>query len=116
VAPSSMNYLAVRLGAGQSWRYQPPTDHSVAWIAVSKGRITVPDTVQAGELVAFEPSNDAIDFHAQSNTEFVLGSAPRHPYDLVLGYYSVHTSPSSLEKGERQIAEMGARLRREGRL
>jgi redox-sensitive bicupin YhaK (pirin superfamily) len=116
VAPSSMNYLAVRLGTGQSWRYQPPADHSVAWIAVCKGRIAVPDAVEAGELVAFEPSNGAIDFRAESNAEFVLGSAPRHPHDLVLGYYSVHTGLSSLEKGERQIAEIGARLQREGRL
>src|SRR3979490_1651378 len=28
-APSPMNYLAVRLKAGESWRYQPPADHSV---------------------------------------------------------------------------------------
>jgi redox-sensitive bicupin YhaK (pirin superfamily) len=116
VAPSAANYLAVRLDAGQSWRYQPPADHTVAWIAVSKGRIAVPDVVQAGELVAFEPSNAAIDFRAESNAEFVLGSAPRHSHDLVLGYYSVHTSTSSLEKGEQQIAEVGARLQQEGRL
>jgi redox-sensitive bicupin YhaK (pirin superfamily) len=116
VAPTSMNYLSVSLKAGESWRYQPPTDHSVAWIAVGKGRLAAPEPVEAGELVAFEPSNEAIDFTAQTDTDFVLGSAPKHPHDLVLGYYSVHTSPSSLQKGEQQIAEIQARLRRDGRL
>ena len=111
-----MNYLAVRLKAGDSWRYQPPMNHSVAWIAVGAGRLAVPQTVQAGELIAFEPSNEAIDFTAETDAEFVLGSAPHHPHDLVLGYYSVHTSPSSLEKGERQIAKIEARLRQNGRL
>jgi hypothetical protein len=48
--------------------------------------------------------------------DFVLGSAPFHPHDLVLGYYSVHTSPSSLQKGEQQIAKIEARLRQDGRL
>ena len=116
VAPTSLNYLAVRLKAGESWRYQPPADHSVAWIGIGKGRLAAPQTVEAGELIAFEPSNEAIAFTAESDAEFVLGSAPTHTHDLVLGYYSVHTSPSSLQKGERQIAEIAARLKREGRL
>ena len=116
VAPASMNYLAVRLKAGETWRYQPPADHDVAWIAVEKGRLTTPETVEPGELVAFEPSNEAISFSAETDVEFVLGSACKHPHDLVLGYYSVHTSPSSLQEGERQIAEIGTRLKRDGRL
>ena len=116
VAPSSLNYLAVRLKAGDSWRYQPPVDHSVAWIAIGKGRVATPQTAEAGELIAFERSNQAIDFTAEADAEFVLGSAPRHRHDLVLGYYSVHTSPSSLQKGEWQIAEVEARLKQHGRL
>jgi len=67
-------------------------------------------------MIVFAPSNDAINFAAETDAEFVLGSAAQHPYDLVLGHYSVHTSPSSLQKGERQIADIEARLRREGRL
>jgi redox-sensitive bicupin YhaK (pirin superfamily) len=115
-APSRMNYLAVHLKAGESWRYQPPADHAVAWIALGKGRLATPEPVEAGELAVFEPSNAAIDFHAIEDTEFVLGSAVAHPHDLVLGYYSVHTSPASLEAGEHRIDEIGARLREEGRL
>jgi hypothetical protein len=72
--------------------------------------------VETGELVAFEPSNAAIDFYALEDAEFVLGSAAPHPHDLVLGYYSVHTSPASLQAGERRINEIGARLQEEGRL
>ena len=116
VAPTSMNYLAIRLKAGQAWHYQPPADHDVAWIAVGKGRIATPEQVDAGELVAFETSHDPIDFKADTDTELVLGSARHHPHDLVLGHYSVHTSASALESGERQIAEIGARLRQVGRL
>jgi redox-sensitive bicupin YhaK (pirin superfamily) len=115
-APSSINYLAVRLKAGESWRYQPPADHTVCWVALSTGSLAVPDRLNAGELAIFEPSNQAIEFNAEADTEFVLGSAASHPYELALGYYSVHTNPASLQAGERRIAEIRARLQQEGRL
>ena len=114
--PSSLNYLSVRLKAGESWRYQPPADHNVGWIALGTGSLAVPESVQAGELAAFEPSNEAIDFHAETDTEFVLGSAATHPHDLVLGKYSVHTSEASLQAGERHIAGIKLRLQKEGKL
>jgi redox-sensitive bicupin YhaK (pirin superfamily) len=116
VAPSSINYLAVRLKAGEIWRYDPPADHSVCWLALASGRLAVPEPVEAGELVAFETSDQAIDFHAEADTEFVLGSAVSHPYELALGYYSVHTSPASLQAGERRLAEIRVQLQMEGRL
>jgi redox-sensitive bicupin YhaK (pirin superfamily) len=116
MAPSSINYLAVRLKAGEIWRYDPPADHSVCWIALASGRLAVPEPVEAGELVAFETSDQAIDFHAEADTEFVLGSAVSHPYELALGYYSVHTSPASLQAGERRLAEIKVQLQKGGRL
>ena len=115
-APSSMNYLAVRLKAGESWRYDPPANHTVCWIALGKGRLAVPERVQAGELAAFEPSNEAIDFYAEADTEFVLGSAASHPHDLVLGQYSVHTSPASLQVAEQRLAKIKLQLQKDGRL
>ncbi|MDB5424796.1 MAG: Pirin domain protein [Phenylobacterium sp.] len=115
-APASITYLAVRLKAGQSWRYQPGSDHAVAWAALATGSLTAPDRVDAGEMVIFEPSNAAIDFHAETDTELVVGSAAAHPHDLVLGYYSVHTSPATLAAGEGRIQEVQARLQAEGRL
>jgi redox-sensitive bicupin YhaK (pirin superfamily) len=115
-APSSLNYLAVRLKEGESWRYQPPADHTLCWVALSTGSLAVPEPVQAGELVVFAPSNEGIDFHAETDSEFVLGSAAGHPHELALGYYSVHTSPVSLQAGERRIEEIRLRLHKEGRL
>jgi redox-sensitive bicupin YhaK (pirin superfamily) len=115
-SPAPMNYLAVHLKAGESWRYQPPVSHTVAWLAVARGALATAERVEAGELVTFEPSNAAIDIRADEDTEFVLGSAVAHPHDLVLGYYSVHTSQDSLETAERQIDEIGERLQQQGRL
>ena len=115
-APPSIDYLAVRLKAGESWRYQRPSGHNVAWVAVSKGGLTAPERIEAGELVIFEPGDMAIGFHADGDTEFVLGSAVAHPHDLVLGYYSVHTSDASLAAGERRIEEIRMQLQKEGRL
>src|SRR5580704_3786081 len=33
VAPSPINYLAVRLKAGERWLYRPPEGHTVLWVA-----------------------------------------------------------------------------------
>lgn len=115
-APSSINYLAVRLKAGKAWRYQPPPAHTVAWTALGTGRLATPERVEAGELAVFESADTAIDFRAETDAEFVIGSAAGHPYDLALGYYSVHTSQASLQAGERHIAEIKVRLQQEGRL
>lgn len=115
-APSQMNYLAVKLKDGERWRYVPPAGHTVAWLAVNTGQLTVVETVAAGELVIFKESTQAIDFAAEGDTSFVLGSAVKHPHDLVMGNYSVHTSESALALGEEEIQRIGARLRGEGRL
>jgi redox-sensitive bicupin YhaK (pirin superfamily) len=115
-ASSSINYLAVRLKAGETWRYEPPADHTISWIALASGRLAVPEPAEAGELVAFETSNQAIDFRAEADAEFVLGSSASHPYELALGYYSVHTSPASLRAGEQRINEIKMGLQKEGRL
>jgi hypothetical protein len=106
----------VRLKAGDRWRYEPPAGHTVLWVAVGEGVVSAPDELREGDLAAFEPSNDAIEFAAQSDAEFVLGSAVPHEHDLVLGYYSVHTSPDTLREGEAQISAIRARLVREGRV
>ena len=115
-APESMNYLDVRLSAGERWRYEPPQNHTVAWIAVHQGTVMTPARVTKGEIAVFEESNSAIEFEAQGDVGFILGSAIKHPYDLVLGYYSVHTNPDALETGEANIARIGRQLIAEGRL
>jgi hypothetical protein len=111
-----MNYLAVRLKAGERWTYQPPAEHTVLLTAVGGGSVLVPDELQQSELVAFRPSNAAIEFEAQSDAEFVLGSAVPHDYDLVLGSHSVHTSVEALREAEVRISAIQTRLIRQGRL
>src|SRR5437868_13706389 len=115
-APSPMNYLAVRLKAGERWSYQPPTEHTVLWTAVGMGSVLIPDELQQGELVAFSPSSAAIAFEAQSDAEFVLGSAVPHDRDLILGSHSVHTSTEALREAEMRISEIQTRLIQEGSL
>jgi redox-sensitive bicupin YhaK (pirin superfamily) len=115
-APAAMNYLAVRLDDGEHWRYTPPAGHTVAWVAVHAGRLDAGGSVDAGELAVFDESGEAIDFVAHGDTAFVLGSAVKHPHELVMGYYSVHTSQAALAQGEAEIQRIGARLRQERRV
>jgi redox-sensitive bicupin YhaK (pirin superfamily) len=115
-APSPMNYLAVRLKPGERWSYRPPAEHTVRWTAVGMGSVLVPDELQQGELVAFRPSSAAIEFEAQNNAEFVVGSAVPHDYDLVLGSYSVHTSTEALREAEARISVIQSRLIQQDRL
>jgi len=112
--PDGMTYLNVRLKAGERWTYQPPPNHDVAWIALHQGAVLTPSTVSAGDAVVFEESNEPIEFEAATDTGFVLGSAVKHPYDLVAGHYSVHTSAEALRQGERNIATIGHRLHKQG--
>jgi len=115
-APTGMNYLAVQLKDQERWRYTPPAGHTVAWLAVNSGSLDAGGNVNAGEMVVFEESGAAIDIVARGATSFVLGSAVKHPHDLVMGYYSVHTSEAALEKGEKEIQRIGTVLQQEGRL
>jgi redox-sensitive bicupin YhaK (pirin superfamily) len=116
VSPSPINYLAVRLKAGERWRYEPPTGHTVLWAAIASGVLSAPDELRHGDLAAFEPSSESVEFEALTDTEFVLGSAVPHGHDLVPGYYSVHTSPDALRDGEAFISSIRERLVQEGRL
>ncbi len=115
-APSSVNYFSVKLKAGETWRYQPPARHVVAWTAVSIGELRAPTVIEAGAMAVFEEGEKAIEFLAVQDTEFVFGSGAKHPHELVLGYYSVHTSPQALLRGETRIQELGNELRSQGRL
>jgi redox-sensitive bicupin YhaK (pirin superfamily) len=115
-SPSGMTYLDVRLKAGERWIYQPPKGHDVAWIASHEGIVATPQQVSKGEVVVFAEGKQAIAFEALSDAGFVLGSAVKHPYDLVTGYYSVHTNAEALRRGESNIAAIGRRLHDRGML
>src|SRR4029077_19137844 len=114
--PVADDYLAVRLKARERWSYQPPAGHTVLWTAVGMGSVVVPDELRQGELVAFRPSSDVIEFEAKSDAEFVVGSAVPHDYDLVLGSHSVHTSAEALREAEGRISAIQSRLIQQGKL
>jgi hypothetical protein len=78
------------------------------------GSVLVPDELQEGELVAFKPSSAAMEFEAQSDAEFVLGSAVPHDYDLVLRSHSVHTSTEALREAEARISSIQKSLIQQG--
>jgi redox-sensitive bicupin YhaK (pirin superfamily) len=112
--PDGLTYLAVTLAAGQRWTYQPPAGHAVAWLAVHTGSLVGPNAAAEGELVVFAEGNGDIVLQAPEAggpTELVLGSAIKHPHDLVVGRYSVHTNREALRVGEANIARIGQELR-----
>ncbi|MEQ5840114.1 pirin family protein [Paraburkholderia acidicola] len=115
-SPQGINYLLVKLSAGEQWQYTPPAGHSIAWLSVQRGALRVSEESISDELVVFGESEELLSFTADEDSEFVLGSAIPHPHDLVSGYYSVHTSPEALHTGEARIREIGAALRRRGRI
>ncbi|MFC0397385.1 pirin family protein [Paraburkholderia rhizosphaerae] len=112
-----MTYLHVELNAGEHWRYDPPSGHDVLWIAVYSGSLDAAgERVEAGEMIVFNESERGVDFIADDNCGFMLGSAQRSPFDVVEGYFSVHTNAAALQFGELEIARVGAQMRSEGRL
>jgi redox-sensitive bicupin YhaK (pirin superfamily) len=115
-APSPVTYLHVRLNAGDDWRYEPPRDHDVLWIALHSGPLDVGSTVEEAELVIFEDGNQAVEIRALANCEFVLGSALRSRYDLVQSSGSIHTSDDALRRAKMQIERLAGELRKQGRL
>ena len=113
-SPQGMTYLDVRLKAGERWTYQPPVGHDVLWIASHQGLVSTPERVGKGEVVVFRQGEQPVTFEALTDAGFVLGSAVRHPYELVTGYYSVHTNAEALRRGEDNIAAIGRRLHERG--
>jgi hypothetical protein len=87
----------------------------VAWVAVHEGVLRTSTPIRSGEIAIFEPSEASIDFVAEGDTVFVLGSAAPHRHELALGSYSVHTSPQALRQGEEEIRRIGGRLLAEGK-
>ncbi|MGC0154928.1 pirin family protein [Chromobacterium vaccinii] len=118
-SPPGVSYLAVGLRDGERWTFTPPAGHEVAWLALNAGGLRVAGEeaiLSAGELAAFAESGEALELIAVGDAAFVLGSAVKHPHDLALGYYSVHTSDEALAAGEAGIARLGDELKRQGRL
>ena len=115
-APWDLNYLWVELKDGERWHYQPPATHQVAWAFAQRGRLHVAGEQLVRELAVFEDGNAGLEFEAEGDCAFLLGSAAPHAHDLVLGPYSVHSSKQALAAGVRHIAELGEQLQQQGKL
>ena len=115
-APSNIIYLGVHLKAGETWRFVPPAGHTVAWVAVGEGTLTAPAALRTGDLAVFDDQDGVIEFAAQQDTAFVLGSGVQHPHELFMGPYSVHTSEEALHRGQAGIRERAQLLRQQGRM
>lgn len=113
---SPMTYLHVHLKDGEQWSFEAPADHDVLWIAVNEGCISVVGEEMSSEIAVFEPTPVPLIVQAKGEANFVLGSAVKHPYPLVTGYYSVHTTQVALDIGEAGYKKVGERLKAEGRI
>lgn len=112
VAPIDACYLWVQLQAGERWTYQPSSQHDIAWAFAQSGELSVHGEVLSRELAVFEEGHGALHFHASENCAFLVGSAAKLPQELVMGTYSVHSSPETLAAGEQRIKEIGAALQK----
>jgi redox-sensitive bicupin YhaK (pirin superfamily) len=115
-APGTAACLHVELKMGERWTLRPMPGHTVAWAYAFDGAVRTAGRVLDRTLAVFDECDAPVEFLADSDVSFVVGTAVKHPYPLVLGHYSVHTSPQALEIGEAGIARIGARLRAEGRI
>ena len=114
-APSPVLYLDVSLAQGESWTFSPPADHDVRWAYVHAGAVRTAAERVANELVVFDGPPGALEIHAESDARFLVGTARKHAFPLVLGNHSVHTNRDSLRRGEERIERIGQKLAAEGR-
>lgn len=115
-APSPITYLDIVLGASETFRFDPPPGHTVAWAFVYRGRARVSGEAIEGELVVFDESSSPIEITAITPSRVLFGSAKKHDHPLVLGTHSVHTNAASLAQGVKNIRAIGEDLRRAGRM
>jgi len=111
-APFDACYLWVQLKAGESWTYQPPEQHDIAWTFAQSGELSIHGEVLNRELAIFEEGHGVLRFQASGDCAFLVASAAKLGQELSMGHYSVHSSPANLAAGERRIKEIGALLQK----
>jgi len=115
----SVNCFWVELEDGNSWTYRPSPGHRIAWAFAQSGTLVVDDQELTREMAVFEDDMTAetpIEFRAKGHCGFLVGSAVKHNYDLVLGNYSVHIDSAARAAGEKRIVEIREELRGQRRL
>ena len=88
----------------------------MVWAFVYSGVVRIGEIECCEELVIFDRDPGALHFVSNGSAGLMIGTAPRHPYPLVVGRNSVHTSAEALHASEQRIAAMGAELRKQGRM
>jgi redox-sensitive bicupin YhaK (pirin superfamily) len=106
----------VQLKDGEAWTYTPPASHGVAWVFAQSGQLQVSGQTLVRELAVFEEGTGELTMQAQGDCAFLLGSAAKRLEDLVLGPYSVHSTPAALAAGHQRIQALGTQLQAQGRL
>ena len=112
--PSPLLYLDVVLSESETWTFQPPSDHNVAWVFVYAGQALVGGEPLRQELAVLEPGEAAVTIETVEPTRLLVGSAMRHNHPLILGSHSVHTSREALVAGLEGIASVRQRLQTNG--
>ncbi len=113
---SAYDALYVALAEGETWTFQPPRGHSVAWVFVYRGKALVAREALVDELVVLELGEGDVVIEAIEPCRVLLGSAVLHDHPLVLGSHSVHTSREALARGVEGIAAVRSRLVAAGRV
>ena len=111
-----MNYFVLDLEANAPWRYTPPLSHDVAWACVFDGAASIAGTVTSREIVVLDGEGDIAFAGGDSPTRILIGSACKHPHELVMGPSSVHTNAESLQRGHTRIRAIGESLAQQGLL
>jgi redox-sensitive bicupin YhaK (pirin superfamily) len=115
-ASMDVTCLHVSLKAGNHWRYEPPAGHDILWVALQSGSLNAGELLEAGEFAMFDRSDLSVDFFAKDDCEFMLGSAPQSPFEVVEGHFSVHTNAAAMRFGEVEIGRLVTQLRNDGKV
>ena len=101
---AGITYLQVRL--------TPANTQDVAFFALHRGEVEVtadgfaPASLSGTELAVLSRVPSALRLTAKKPTWLVYGAARRHPHELALGRFSVHTSAAALRQGEQRIRQL----------
>ncbi len=111
-----MNYFVVDLDPNTEWEYSVPATHEVAWAFVFQGAGRLQRVASQLELMVLGDAGAICVGADETPVRAIVGSGRRHPYPLVLGQSSIHTSEADLRRGEAEIERIGRVLREQRRI
>jgi hypothetical protein len=74
-SPGTVTLLYVKLRRGQKWTYTPRPGQSVGWVYAADGKLYANGTTVSNALAIFADIDAPIDFVAESDVGFAVGSA-----------------------------------------